>query len=128
MIDNTIMKQALRFKSVYFVSILLTIFGIGLPFFIWGMVYLNSGARDFPYHMTMLIVGISLFLLGLIIGDIPLIIFKMRTTEIDPEIPEDLPIKMWRLRWPFYISGLLTLTSIGIIGIIFLVTKSWPLF
>lgn len=126
--DNIVMKQALRFKSVYVVSILLSIVGIGLPFFIWGMVYLNSGARDFPYHMTMLIIGISLFLLGLIVGDIPQIIFKMRSTEIDPEIPEELQIKMWRLRWPFYISSLLTLVSIAIIGIIYLATKSWPLF
>ena len=123
------MKAALKLKSTYIFGALLTLLGIGIPFMIWGIVFSSSGARDFPYHITMLTIGISLFLIGLIVGDIPLIIFKMKATEIDPPIPEDMPLKIWRLRWPFYIAGLLTLIAIGIIGIIYLCSNNtWPLF
>ena len=129
MVDNTFMKKALTFKSNYIFGVLIAALGIGIPFMIWGIIFSTTGQRDFPYHMTMLIFGVSLFLIGLIAGDVPLIIFKLRATEIDPPIPEELPLKIWRIRWPFYIGGLLTLIAIGIIGIIYLCSNNtWPLF
>lgn len=121
------MKKALKFKSNYIIGSILAIIGIGLPFLIWGIRYNSTGLKDFPYHMVMLIISLAYFILGIIISDIPLIIFKTKTSEINPEIPEEVTLAIWRCRWPAFIGSIATLLSISIIGIIYLITGAWPL-
>lgn len=122
------MKKSFKFKSNYIIGSILGLIGIGLPFAIWGINLSITGKRDFPYHMVMLIIGLVYFLIGIIIADIPVIIFKRKTEEYDPVVPEDIIVKSWRLRWPCFIGSVITLLAIGIIGIIYLATGAWPLF
>lgn len=121
------MKKTLKYPSNYIIGSLIGLVGVGLPFLIWGIRFNTSGLKDFPYHMTMLIFGLAFALIGLIIGDIPGIVFKIKCKEYNPQVPEELVMKGWRLRWPCYIGSLITLISIGIIGCIYLATGAWPL-
>ena len=106
---------------------MLTILSVGLSFLSYGISIWVNAETPFPYYVVMLI---FIFLYGFfayLFGDLEYLRYKKRVGEINPTLPDDEKEKILNLRLPFIISLIFTILILGVLFIISLFLKRWPL-
>ena len=106
---------------------MLTALSIGLSFLSYGISIWVGAAKPFPYYIVMLIFIFLYGLLAYLVGDIEYLKYKKKVGEVHPSVPDEEREKIFLLRLPFIISLIATLLVIGVLFIVSLFIKRWPL-
>ena len=113
--------------KVYLYSFMLTILSVGLSFLSYGISIWANAEEPFPYYVVMLV---FIFLYGFfayLFGDIEYFRYKKKVGEFNPSLPDKEKEKILNLRLPFIISLIFTILILGVLFIISLFMKKWPL-
>ena len=113
--------------KAYLYSFMLTILSVGSSFLNYGISIWVKAEKPFPYYVTMLV---FIFLYGFfayLFGDIEYLRYKKKAGEMNPTLPEEEKEKILNKRLPFIISLIFNILILGILFIIYLFTKNWPL-
>lgn len=113
--------------KVYTYAFMLTVLSVGGSFLSYGISIWVGAEKPFPYYVTFLI---FIFLYGFfayLFGDLEYIKYKRKVGEMNPTLPEEEKEKILNLRLPFIISLIINILILGVLFIISLFTKSWPL-
>ena len=113
--------------KVYLVSFMFTVLSVGASFLAYGISIWIGAERPFPYYVVFLA---FIFLYGFfayLFGDLEYLRYKKKVGEMNPSLSEEEKEKILNLRLPFIISLVLNIIVIGILFIISLFLKHWPL-
>ena len=106
---------------------MLTVLSIGSSFLSYGISIWVGASHPFPYYIVMLSFIFLYALLAYIVGDIEYLKIKKAKGEYRPSLTEEEKEKIFNKRLPFIISLILTILCIGVLFIISLFLKHWPL-
>ena len=106
---------------------MLTALSVGISFLSYGISIWVGNEKPFPYYITMLVFCFLYGLLAYVVGDIEYIRYKKKVDEVHPTLPNEEKEKILNLRLPFIISLIFTILVLGVLFIISLFMKRWPL-
>ena len=113
--------------KVIIISFMLTVLSVGASFLSYGISIWVGASKPFPYYVIMLIFIFIYGLLAYVIGDLEYLKYKKQVGEYHPSLPEEEKIKILNKRLPFIISLIINLLILGVLFIISLFMKRWPL-
>ena len=113
--------------KVLIISFMLTVLSVGATFLSYGISIWVEASKPFPYYVVMLSFIFIYGFLAYLMGDLEYLRYKKEVGEIHPSIPEEERIKILNKRLPFIISLIINLLIIGVLFIISLFMKRWPL-
>lgn len=106
---------------------MLTLLSIGASFLSYGVSIWVGASQPFPYYITMLVFIFIYGLLAYLVGDIEYLRYKKKVGEYKPSLPREERTIILNKRLPFVISLIINLLIIGVLFIISLFMKRWPL-
>ena len=114
--------------KVLLISFMLTALSIGSSFLAYGISISVGAEKPFPYYIIMLVFIFVYGFLAYLIGDLQYLKYKKEKQEfISVSLtPEEKEVILQK-RLPFIISLVLNLLVIGVLFIISLFLKKWPL-
>lgn len=121
------MVPALKKPLTYILGFIFTIIGVGTPFLVFAITK-SVGASPFPYYYLHLILVCAFAFLAYLFGDLVVFKYRSKNKEANNELPDDVTLKVWTLRWPAIFAMIATLIVFIILYANYLATHTWPLF
>lgn len=106
---------------------MLTVLSVGASFLSYGISIWVGATKPFPYYVTMLVFIFLYGFLAYLVGDLEYLNYKKKSGEYHPNVSEEEKEKILNKRLPFIISLIINLLIIGVLFIISLFMKRWPL-
>lgn len=106
---------------------MLTLLSVGASFLSYGISIWVGSEKPFPYYVTMLAFIFVYGFLAYLVGDLEYLRYKKEVGEYHPSISEEEKKTILNKRLPFIISLIINLLIIGVLFIISLFMKRWPL-
>ena len=106
---------------------MLIVLSIGGSFLSYGISIWVGAEKPFPYYVTMLVFSFLYGFFAYLFGDLEYLRYKKQVGEINPTVPEEEKEKILNKRLPFIIALIFTILVLGVLFIISLFMKRWPL-